>query len=46
MRKYILINDRDRICPKSFYHKIHSIFSEKKKIMHSHIPKSKAVHAK
>ena len=25
------MNDKDRICPKFFFHKIHSIFSEPKK---------------
>ena len=52
MRKYILMNDKDRICPKFFSIKFIAFFlnqkkkKKKKKIMHSRIPKSKAVHAK
>ena len=43
------MNDKDRICPKFFSIKFIAFFlnqKKKKKIMHSRIPKSKAVHAK
>ena len=46
MRKYKLMNDKDRICPKIFTIKFIALFLNKIKIMHSHIPKPKAVHAK